>query len=98
MSIILPISLIIYVIDMRIGRFINKLLIYRSMARTRGETTKLVAAKTKTDSLRATVPSFIVKSLHLEAGDELEWGIESFEHGVVKVVIVRAEKAKGGAL
>ncbi|OWP56408.1 MAG: hypothetical protein B2I17_05965 [Thermoplasmatales archaeon B_DKE] len=68
------------------------------MARTKGETTKLVSAKTNSDSLRATVPSFIVKSLHLEVGDKLEWEIESFEHGVVKVVIVRSKKTEGGAL
>ena len=49
------------------------------MSRTKGETTKLVSAKTSSDSLRATVPSFIVKTLHLEAGDELEWEIESIE-------------------
>ena len=57
------------------------------MPRTKGETTKLVSAKTSSDSLRATVPSFIVKTLHLEAGDELEWGIESIEKSIVTVKI-----------
>jgi antitoxin component of MazEF toxin-antitoxin module len=61
------------------------------MARTKGETTKLVNAKTRSDSLRATVPSFIVKTLHLEAGDELEWEIESIEFGTVKVRIVKSK-------
>ncbi len=61
------------------------------MARTKGETTKLVNAKTSSDSLRATVPSFIVKTLHLEAGDELEWQIESIELGTVKVQIVKSK-------
>ena len=61
------------------------------MARTKGETTKLVNAKTRSDSLRATVPSFIVKTLHLEAGDELEWQIESIELGTVKVQIVKSK-------
>ena len=60
------------------------------MARTKGETTKLVNAKTSSDSLRATVPSFIVKTLHLEAGDELEWEIESIEQGSVKIRIRRS--------
>ena len=60
------------------------------MARTKGETTKLVSAKTSSDSLRATVPSFIVKTLHLEAGDELEWEIESIEQGSVKIRIRRS--------
>ncbi len=60
------------------------------MSRTKGETTKLVSAKTSSDSLRATVPSFIVKTLHLEAGDELEWEIESIEQGSVKIRIRRS--------
>ena len=60
------------------------------MPRTKGETTKLVNAKTSSDSLRATVPSFIVKTLHLEAGDELEWEIESIEQGSVKIRIRRS--------
>ena len=62
------------------------------MARTKGETTKLVIAKTSTDSLRATVPSFIVKTLHLEAGDELEWEIESIEQGSIKIRIRRNQE------
>jgi hypothetical protein len=62
------------------------------MARTKGETTKLVIAKTSTDSLRATVPSFIVKTLHLEAGDELQWEIESIESGSVKIRIRRNQE------
>ena len=61
------------------------------MSRTKGETTKLVNAKTSSDSLRVTVPSFIVKTLHLEAGDELEWEIESIEFGTVKVRIVKSK-------
>ena len=61
------------------------------MPRTKGETTKVVNAKTSSDSLRATVPSFIVKTLHLEAGDELEWQIESIELGTVKVQIVKSK-------
>ena len=62
------------------------------MPRTKGETTKLVNAKTSSDSLRATVPSFIVKTLHLEAGDELEWEIESVEQGSVKIKIRKGQK------
>ena len=64
------------------------------MARTKGETTKLVNAKTSSDSLRATVPSFIVKTLHLVAGDELEWEIESIEQGSVKIQIKRSQETK----
>ncbi len=58
------------------------------MPRTKGEITKLVNAKTSSDSLRATVPSFIVKTLHLEAGDELEWEIESIEEKTLRVRII----------
>ena len=57
------------------------------MPRTKGETTKLVNAKTSSDSLRATVPSFVVKTLHLKSGDELEWEIESLEKGTIKVTV-----------
>ena len=57
------------------------------MPRTKGETTKLVNAKTSSDSLRATVPSFIVKTLHLKSGDELKWEIESLEKGTIKVTV-----------
>lgn len=62
------------------------------MPRTKGEMTKLVNAKTSSDSLRATIPSFIVKSLHLEAGDKLEWEIESIEQGSVKITIRRNQE------
>ena len=62
------------------------------MPRTKGETTKLVNAKTSSDSLRATVPSFIVKTLHLVPGDELEWEIESIEHSSVKIRIRRNQE------
>ena len=62
------------------------------MPRTKGETTKLVIAKTSSDSMRATVPSFIVKTLHLEAGDELEWEIESIEQCSIKIRIRRNQE------
>lgn len=60
------------------------------MPRTKGDRTKLVAAKTKSDSLRTTVPSSIVRQLQLAIGDELDWQIESIESGLVKVRIVRS--------
>jgi antitoxin component of MazEF toxin-antitoxin module len=63
------------------------------MPRTKGDRTKLVAAKTKSDSLRTTVPSSIVRQLQLGIGDELDWQIESIELGVVKVRIVRSENS-----
>ena len=61
------------------------------MPRTKGETTKLVSAKTSSDSLRATVPSFIVKTLHLEAGDELEWEIESLDEKTIRVRVIKGK-------
>ena len=61
------------------------------MPRTKGETTKLVNAKTSSDSLRTTVPSFIVKTLHLESGDELSWDIESLEEKTLRVRIIKGE-------
>ena len=65
------------------------------MPRTRGETTKLVIAKTSSDSLRVTIPSFIVKSLHLAPGDELEWEIESFDEKMIRVHIIKGKKGSG---
>ncbi|MHB8560818.1 MAG: AbrB/MazE/SpoVT family DNA-binding domain-containing protein [Thermoplasmataceae archaeon] len=59
------------------------------MARTKGDTTKLVSAKTKSDSLRATVPSSIVRVLKLDEGDELHWEIKSIEDGIIVVKIKR---------
>ena len=65
------------------------------MPRTKGETTKLVSAKTSSDSLRATVPSFIVKTLHLVAGDEMEWEIESLDEKTIRVRVIKGENGSG---
>jgi antitoxin component of MazEF toxin-antitoxin module len=64
------------------------------MPRTKGETTKLVIAKTSSDSLRVTIPSFVVKSLHLVRGDELHWEIESLSEGRIGVTIIRAANSR----
>ena len=61
------------------------------MGRNKGDRTKLTLARTKTDSLRTTVPSSIVRQIKLNAGDKLEWQIESINPGVIKVTIVRSE-------
>jgi hypothetical protein len=61
------------------------------MGRNKGDRTKLTLAKTKTDSLRTTVPSSIVRQMKLNAGDQLEWQIESLDPGVVRVTIIRSE-------
>ena len=62
------------------------------MARSRRDGTKLVSAGIKTDSLRTTVPSSIVRQMKLSVGDQLEWQIESLDPGVVKVSIIRSKK------
>ncbi len=59
------------------------------MARTKGETTKLQSAKKESESLRATIPSFIVKTLHLKVGDQLAWEIESLEGKIIKISVVK---------
>jgi hypothetical protein len=60
------------------------------MGRNKGDRTKLTLAKTKTDSLRTTVPSSIVRQMKLSTGDQLEWQIESLDPGVIRVTIVRS--------
>ena len=62
------------------------------MARNRGDRTKLVSAGIKTDSLRTTVPGSIVRQMKLNAGDQLEWQIESLNPGIIKVSVIRSEK------
>ena len=62
------------------------------MARNKGDKTKLVSAGIKTDSLRTTVPGSIVRQMKLNAGDQLEWQIESLDPGVVKVSIIRSRR------
>ena len=64
----------------------------KDMGRNKGDRTKLNSAKTKTDSLRTTVPSSIVRQMKLNVGDQLEWQIESLNPGIIKVSIVRLER------
>ena len=61
------------------------------MGRNKGDKTKLTLAKTETDSLRTTVPSSIVRQMKLNAGDKLEWQIESLDPVVIRVTIVRSQ-------
>ena len=74
-----------------VNRYIYKQVIdiYIDMARTKGNSTKLVLAKTESNSLRATVPSFIVKTMHLSVGDELDWEIESFKDGIIRITVAK---------
>ncbi len=50
-----------------------------------GETTILAYASSKSKSLRATVPSFIVKQFGLTAGDKLEWILKA-ENGQLVIL------------
>lgn len=59
-----------------------------------GEVTKLTLAKTKSDSLRTTVPMSIVKQFALRAGDRIGWKID-IKNGEL-VVIVRPVKNSNG--
>ncbi len=64
------------------------------MPRMKGETTKLVAAKTQSDSIRTTVPSFIVKTLHLTTNDMLTWDFDPEKREVLIVRVIRGELEK----
>jgi bifunctional DNA-binding transcriptional regulator/antitoxin component of YhaV-PrlF toxin-antitoxin module len=50
-----------------------------SYSETMGEITKLTKATSKSDSLRTTVPTGIVKQFNLEEKDALEWNIDIIE-------------------
>ncbi|MHB8396936.1 MAG: AbrB/MazE/SpoVT family DNA-binding domain-containing protein [Thermoplasmataceae archaeon] len=65
------------------------------MARTKGNSTKLVSAKTQSDSLRATVPSFVVKAMDLDVGDELNWAIDKDHKETIIVKVIRGKKNDG---
>jgi len=51
-----------------------------------GETTKLTFAKTKSESLRTTVPMSIVKQFDLKAGDKIGWKLEVRNNEMIIIV------------
>ena len=51
-----------------------------------GEITRLTKATSKSDSLRTTVPSGIVKQFNLGEKDSLDWNIEIKETRLVIVI------------
>jgi len=61
--------------------------------KTEGITTTLSLAKTKSISLRTTVPMSIVKQFNLEAGDKLSWKLK-VEEGEL-VITVKPVKNSG---
>jgi hypothetical protein len=56
-----------------------------------GEKTTLTKASTKSESLRTTVPSGIVKQFYMSEGDQLEWEIKVLE-GKLAIVIKYLKK------
>ena len=46
------------------------------MARLKNNETTLSLAVSKSDSLRTTVPIYIIKKLNLKKGDRVEWDID----------------------
>ena len=51
-----------------------------------GEATKLIRATSKSDSLRTTVPSGIVKQFNMKEKDALDWNIDVLDSKLVIVV------------
>ncbi len=58
---------------------------------TRGHVTKLSRATSKSDSLRTTVPSGVVRDLDLRLGDRLRWVVTAREDGALEVKVVKEE-------
>ena len=56
--------------------------------------TNLVIAN-KSDSLRTTVPSHIIKQFKLKAGDQLEWNLV-VENNTLRIVITPLRAASNG--
>jgi antitoxin component of MazEF toxin-antitoxin module len=51
-----------------------------------GEITKLTLAKTKSESLRTTIPMSIVRQFNLKAGDRIGWKFE-VKNGELVIVV-----------
>ncbi len=56
---------------------------------TRGHVTNLAKATSKSESLRTTVPSGVVRDLDLQLGDRLRWVVEARGDGTL---VARVEK------
>ena len=57
-----------------------------------GQKTKLVSARPGSQSLRTTIPKFIVETFNLKEGDELDWSLKP--EGRDLVIIVTPVKRK----
>ena len=56
---------------------------------TRGHVTRLAKATSKSESLRTTVPSGVVRDLDLQLGDQLRWVVMAHTDGTL---VARVEK------
>ncbi len=56
---------------------------------TRGHITRLAKATSRSESLRTTVPSGVVRDLDLELGDQLRWVVVARGDGTL---VARVEK------
>jgi len=59
-----------------------------------GETTKLTLAKTKSESLRTTVPMSIVRQFNLKVGDKIGWKID-VKDGELIIVVLPIKHSQG---
>ncbi|MGQ9680791.1 MAG: AbrB/MazE/SpoVT family DNA-binding domain-containing protein [Candidatus Bathyarchaeia archaeon] len=59
-----------------------------------GEITKLTLAKTKSESLRTTVPMSVVRQFGLKAGDKMSWKLEA-KNGEM-IIVLRPIKVSRG--
>jgi hypothetical protein len=57
----------------------------------RGHVTRLTRATSKSESLRTTVPSGIVRDLDLGLGDRLRWVVTAEEDGSLAVKVEKEE-------
>jgi hypothetical protein len=55
----------------------------------RGHVTRLVKATSKSESLRTTVPSGVVRDLDLDLGDSIRWVVRANEDGTLVVEVVK---------
>lgn len=56
------------------------------MARGNGTDTIAQSARAQSESLRTTLPVFVVKQLEISEGDELEWAIDKNENDWVAII------------
>ena len=63
----------------------------RHMARIEGTATSITAARSSTESLRTTIPAWVVKHMALAKGDRVDWTLDKDGN----VWMVKVEKKAG---